>query len=45
VLEIDFYMPKLRYPAGERIQFDTAVRLYEIYNSIEEVLLNHARGI
>ncbi len=30
VLEIDYYMPKLRYPAGERIEFDTAIRIYVI---------------
>jgi HEPN domain-containing protein len=45
VLEIDFYMPKLRYPAGERIEAHTAVRLFEVYSSIEEILLKHARGI
>ena len=45
VLEIDYYMPKLRYPAGERIEFETAERLYEVYNDIEKLLLKYAQGI
>jgi HEPN domain-containing protein len=42
VLEIDFYMPKLRYPAGEHIEFDTAVKLFNKYQKIEKVLLHYA---
>lgn len=44
VLEIDYYMPKLRYPAGERIDFTTALLIYERYKSIEDLLWNYARG-
>ena len=42
VLEIDFYMPQLRYPAGEDIKFDTAVKLFDKYQNIEKVLLHYA---
>ena len=42
VLEIDFYLPMLRYPSGEIIEFDRAVRIYDIYRSIEDILLNAA---
>jgi HEPN domain-containing protein len=42
ILEIDYYMPKLRYPAGEKIEFATAMRIYKLYLSIEEQLWNNA---
>ena len=45
VLEIDYYLPKLRYPAGEKITLDTAVRVYEQFQKIEPILNEYARGL
>lgn len=45
ILEIDYYMPKLRYPSGERIDFETALRIYEIYKNIEKLLWSYTGGV
>lgn len=45
ILEIDYYLPKLRYPVGEHIEFETALKIYEIYNSIEDILLKNIKEI
>ena len=44
VLEIDYYMPKLRYPAGERIEFNTAEEIFEKFKKIEGTL-RHCAGL
>ncbi|HOP63030.1 MAG TPA: HEPN domain-containing protein [Spirochaetota bacterium] len=44
ILEIDYYLPKLRYPAGEKIEFETALHVYELFIRIEPFLLKCAYG-
>ncbi|MBI5399687.1 HEPN domain-containing protein [Candidatus Saganbacteria bacterium] len=38
ILEINLYLPKLRYPSGDRIEFDEALAIYSKFNHINEVV-------
>ena len=38
ILEINLYLPKLRYPSGDRIEFDEAVTIYNEFLHINKVI-------
>ncbi len=39
ILEINLYLPKLRYPYGDIIEFSETEKLYEKFNIIKKILL------
>lgn len=39
ILEINLFLPKLRYPSGDRIEFEEAVEALNKFNKINKVLL------
>jgi HEPN domain-containing protein len=38
VLEINLYLPKLRYPSGDRIELDEAVAIFKKFQNIEKAI-------
>lgn len=38
ILEINLFLPKLRYPSGDRINFDDAVAVFNQFNKINKVI-------
>lgn len=38
ILEINLYLPKLRYPSGDRIEFEEAVAIHNKFNRIGKVI-------
>ena len=38
ILEINLYLPKLRYPSGERIEFKEAIEIFNKFKKISEVI-------
>ena len=39
ILEINLYLPKLRYPYGEEIEFKEAENIYNKFKKIKEALI------
>ena len=39
ILEINLYLPKLRYPSGDSLRFEEAELIYKKFNNIKNVLL------
>lgn len=38
ILEINLYLPKLRYPSGERIEFEEAFAVFNKFNNISKII-------
>lgn len=40
ILEINLYLPKLRYPSGDTLRFEESELIYKKFNNIKEVLFS-----
>jgi HEPN domain-containing protein len=38
ILEINLYLPKLRYPSGERIEFEEALAVFNKFDKISKII-------